>query len=92
MPDSSRYVARLRVRTSSARKLSATLPESLQGRLNDADGLISVPLVGVTTDGEPIPGLFPLHNTGSSLTEISDAAVGFLGKLDATSVKRFRTR
>jgi hypothetical protein len=82
MPDSSRYVPRVRVRTSSARRLPTTLPESLQGRLNDADGLISAPLVGITTDGDPIPDLFPLRDTGSSLTEISDAAVGFLGKLD----------
>lgn len=82
MASKSKYVPRVRPRTTSARKLSDTLPEGLQRRLSEADGLISAPLVGVTTDGHAIPGLFPLQDTGLSLSDVREAATAFLGSLD----------
>lgn len=41
------------------------------------------PFVGVTTDGDPDPGLFPIRATGVSTAPIVEAARAFLGSLDA---------
>lgn len=84
MASKSHYVPRVRARRNSARTLSDTLPEALQRRLADAGGLIAAPLVGVTTDGHAIPGLFPLRDTGLSLADVSAAAAAFLAALDGT--------
>lgn len=84
MASKSKYVPRIRPRSNSARKLSDTLPEALQRRLADAGALIAAPLVGVTTDGNAIPGLFPLQDTGLSLANVTAAAAAFLASLDAS--------
>jgi hypothetical protein len=41
------------------------------------------PLVGITTDGHPRRGLFPLRATGVTTAPILDAAQNFLASLDA---------
>jgi hypothetical protein len=46
--------------------------------------LIAAPLVGVTTDGNAIAGLFPLQDSGLSLADVSAAAAAFLAALDGT--------
>jgi hypothetical protein len=84
MASKSNYVPRVRARRNSARRLSDTLPEALQRRLADAGGLIAAPLVGVTTDGNAIAGLFPLQDSGLSLADVSAAAAAFLAALDGT--------
>jgi hypothetical protein len=41
------------------------------------------PYVGITTDGTPVPGLYPLRATGHSTRPSTDAANAFLATLDA---------
>jgi hypothetical protein len=42
------------------------------------------PYVGITTDGTPVPGLFPVRATGHSTRPITDAANAFLATLDGS--------
>ena len=44
-----------------------------------ADDLVAQPLVGVTTAGVAVPGLFPVRPTGVSTAALVDAARAFLG-------------
>jgi hypothetical protein len=57
------------------------LPETLQRMLDRGKAEMAAPLRGVTTDGAPIPDLFPLMKTGLPLTGVVDAANAFLASL-----------
>jgi hypothetical protein len=57
------------------------LPEVLQKMLDRGKGEMAKPMIGITTTGEPIKGLFPIQKTGISLTGIFDAAQLFLKTL-----------
>jgi hypothetical protein len=48
-----------------------------------ADAAQAQPYVGVTTDGQVIPGLFSLQQTGVSTRPIRAAAEAFISSLDA---------
>lgn len=65
----------------SGRALSSPLPEGLQKMLEVAEAAVAQPFVGITTDGKPTPGLFPLQQTGSPTTPIRQAAEAFLAAL-----------
>ena len=49
--------------------------------LANAEKAIGEPFVGVTADGKPVPGLFPLRGTGVSTAPIKAAAEAFLAAL-----------
>jgi hypothetical protein len=57
------------------------LPGPLRENMPRLLGLADQPLVGITTDGNAIPGLFPLQPTGIPTTPIADAANAFLACL-----------
>jgi hypothetical protein len=67
----------------SARSRPAAFPPFLQPVLDTAKTSTAEPLVGITTDGHPRRGLFPLRATGVSTAPILDAAQSFLASLDA---------
>jgi hypothetical protein len=50
-------------------------------RIEEANAAIAEPFVGITIDGDPIPGLFSLQTTGVSTKPLRDAAEAFLDAL-----------
>ncbi len=60
------------------------LPEFLQRMLDRGKAEIASEFHGVTTDGTPVAGLYPLANTGLSLGGAVAAANALLASLDAT--------
>lgn len=68
----------------SARTPLATIPQMLQPVIDQAHKSLAQPLAGISTDGKPRKGLFPLRATGVATTPILDAACEFLATLDAT--------
>jgi hypothetical protein len=57
--------------------------EFLQGYKKQAEDQVASPFVGVTADGTPEPGLFPIQPTGIDTTALRDAASAFLAQLSA---------
>ncbi len=57
------------------------LPEVLQKMLDRGKAEMAKPMVGVTTDGEPVKDLFPIEKTGISLQPVVEAAQMFLKTL-----------
>jgi hypothetical protein len=57
------------------------LPPRLQPLLERAHGGLAEPFRGITTGGEPVPGLFPIHRSGASLAPMLEAAQAFLAAL-----------
>jgi hypothetical protein len=72
----------------SARATPEKLPERLQQYLADGERAVAQPFTGITTDGRPVPGLFPIAPTGVSTTTIADAAQQFLGALSVEQKQR----
>jgi hypothetical protein len=66
----------------SARSRPAAFPPFLQPVLDAALASTAEPLVGISTDGNPRRGLFPLRATGVTTAPILDAAQDFLATLD----------
>src|SRR5512134_188761 len=66
----------------SARTRAATFPPFLQPIFDAAAAALARPLVGISSDGNVRPGLFPLRATGVTTAPIVDAAQGFLATLD----------
>ena len=70
------------------------LPADLRERFErmstraEREGLAD-PFVGVTTDGTPVPDLFPIRSTGVSTEPVRNAAVAFLASL--TNAQREKT-
>ena len=71
-----------RLRPSTPALYPAPLPERLHPWLERTNANLAQPFVGVTSDGEPIDGLFPLQEGGPSLQPVIDAAQTFLASLD----------
>ena len=68
----------------SARTRPAAFPPFLQPMFDAAAAALARPLVGISSDGNVRPGLFPLRATGVATAPILDAAQNFLAALDAT--------
>ena len=67
----------------SARARPAQLPETLQRYLANAEAALAEPFKGISADGRPLRGLFPIAPTGVSTEAITKAAQAFLGSLGA---------
>jgi len=65
----------------SARARPEKLPELLQRYVGNAEAALAEPFTGITTDGRPIRGLFPIAPTGVSTQPITDAAAAFAASL-----------
>ena len=65
----------------SARAVPDPLPDGLQRYLQNAREALAAPFTGVTTDGGPVAGLFPLRPTGVSTAPMRRAAEAFLSAL-----------
>jgi hypothetical protein len=61
--------------------LDPALPQRLQELLAHGKEAVAAPFTGVTADGTPRPGLFPLHRIGISLAPVIAAADSFLAAL-----------
>jgi hypothetical protein len=64
--------------------LDPALPPRLQELLARGKEAATAPFIGLTTDGTPRPGLFPLHRTGISLAPVIAAGEKFLAALSLT--------
>lgn len=71
-------------RIGAAGYLDPALPPRLRELLTHGKEATAEAFTGVTTDGAPRPGLFPLHRTGISLTPVIAAADGFLAALSSS--------
>jgi Protein of unknown function (DUF3500) len=58
-------------------------PDGLRERIEQARAEIAAPFVGITSDGQPEPGLFRLTPTGLSVRPIVEAAQAWLAALEA---------
>ncbi|MBV9580599.1 MAG: DUF3500 domain-containing protein [Chloroflexi bacterium] len=65
----------------SARQLASPVPPMAAQMLSRADAEVAAPYAGVTVDGTPRAGLFPLHATGVSTESLRAAAQRFLADL-----------
>ena len=82
-PDDSafrRFAGRKHIGTS-ARRLIYPLARPVENALNNVRGLADQPFIGVTTDGHPIPGLFPIKASVASTTPIREATLALLASL-----------
>ena len=67
----------------SGRSLPPVLPEFIKNYMQMAEASVAEPFKGITTDGQVVPGLFPLLATGVPTQPIVDAAAAFLESLSA---------
>ena len=65
----------------SARRLPDALPQLLLDHVAQGERNLAEPFVGITTDGTPRPGLYPLASTGVSTAPITEAGAAFLATL-----------
>ncbi len=70
-------------RIGAAAYLDPALPPRLREVLTHGAASVATPFTGVTTDGTPRAGLFPLRRTGVSLAPVVAAAEAFLAGLSA---------
>jgi hypothetical protein len=69
-------------RLSPARHLPTPLSPFHEQTLARAEANQAEPFVGITTEGQAVPGLFSLHRTGVSTKPLKDAADAYLASLD----------
>ena len=67
----------------SGRRLAPDMPEQLAANLRNAETQIAEPFRGLTADGQVIPGLFPLQQTGLSNAAMQQAAAAWLDSLNS---------
>jgi hypothetical protein len=67
---------------SPGRHLPSPLSAFVTQTLARADAAVAEPFVGITTDGQPVRGLFSVQQTGVSTRPLKDAADTFLAALD----------
>lgn len=67
----------------SGRRLDPDMSEQMRTNLSNAEAQIAEPFKGLTTDGQVVPGLFPLQQTGLSTASMKQAADAWLASLDA---------
>jgi hypothetical protein len=72
----------------SARELPSPLPPMAAQMLARAEAQVAEPYTGVTVDGTPRGGLFPLHATGASTASMRAAAQEFLTDLNEVQRQR----
>jgi uncharacterized protein DUF3500 len=72
---------RPRNRPSTPAKHPFDLPDGLQRQLARAQANMAAPFKGITTDGNVIPSLYAMQQTGISVQPIIDAADAFLASL-----------
>ncbi len=72
---------RVRQRPPTPARAPFPLPPRLQEVYDAGKAAIAEPFVGITTDGQVVPGLFPLRATGVSTRPIQAAAEAFLAAL-----------
>lgn len=60
----------------------SVLPERLQGYLARGQAALAAPFLGITNDGKPMEGLFPLTPGGVTDAKLVSAAKAFLALLD----------
>ncbi len=65
----------------SGRALEEPVRENLQNMIKNANATIAEGFKGVTTDGNVIPGLYPIRQTGVSTAPLVAAAKAFLASL-----------
>ena len=83
------YGLALRKRTpTAARSLAPDIGERFGGMRANGERLLSEPFKGVTTDGNVVPGLYPLAANGVSTEPIRRAVLEFLNLLDADQRQR----
>jgi hypothetical protein len=75
------YGVRIRPSLGARTPLAGAVPEIVAGWIDWAQQQLRQPFVGVTTDGNPIEGLFRLQSTGVSKRPIKDAAAALLAAL-----------
>ena len=68
----------------SARHWMEPVPEGWQRNIARAEAAPAQPFRGVTTDGQVVPALFPLRQTGISTRPLMQAAKAFVSLLDET--------
>src|SRR4029450_3661607 len=61
-------------------------PEGWKNTYARADRALAEPFRGVTTEGQVVPGLFSLQQTGVSTRPIKDAADAFIASLTVAQV------
>src|SRR5262245_43488268 len=74
----------------SGRRIPDPLPEGLQRYRDNAEAAVAVPFKGITADGSPVPGLFPIKSTGVSTQPLVDAAQALLTALGREQATRAR--
>jgi hypothetical protein len=74
----------------SGRRVPDPLPEGLQRYRDNAEAAVAVPFKGITTDGSPVAGLFPIKSTGVSTRPMVDAAQALLNALGPEQAARAR--
>jgi hypothetical protein len=72
----------------SARTTPEKLPETLQRYLANAHASLAEPFKGISADGRPVRGLFPIAPTGVPTQPITDAAAAFLASLGSEQKAR----
>ena len=68
-------------REGSARRWLNPTPDYWEAAIARADASVSEPFVGVTIEGKPLAGLFPLRETGIPTERIRQAADAFIATL-----------
>ena len=76
----------------SARRRATDLGERFSRMGDNAERLVGEPFKGVTTDGNVVPGLYPLGATGIPTEPIRRAAMEFLEGLDASQRQAVHVR
>ncbi|MEX2598205.1 MAG: DUF3500 domain-containing protein, partial [Dehalococcoidia bacterium] len=84
------YRPRVKSAPRSARELPSPVPESIAKRLADIESMTREPFRGITTDGTPVPGLFPLHQTGLPLDDLRGAANDLVAALNSRQQEAVR--
>jgi hypothetical protein len=72
----------------SARQLPSPVPPMAVQMLARADAGVAEPYTGITLDGTPLGGLFPLHAPGASTDSMRAAAEHFLARLNELQRQR----
>src|SRR5579862_1816483 len=75
---------------SSGRHLPSPLTPRVIEMRAAADAVVAQPFTGVTTDGQAVPGLYSLAETGVSTRPLKAAADAFLASLDEPTARSAR--
>src|SRR5262245_2025455 len=74
-------------RPGSASRMVDPIPEGWKNTYARAERALAEPFRGITTDGQVVPGLFSLQQTGVSTRPVKDAADAFISSLTAAQQK-----